>query len=98
LPKSEPEILKGYLSMLPIQIVTHASQSPSYPESVTLWKEVDEKSENSKEQIDEIREQRNHPTILIRPTSQSQTKIVEISPHPLPLPSGERGRVRGQKC
>jgi hypothetical protein len=24
-----------------------------------------------------------------------EPKIFEISPHPLPLPSGERGRVRG---
>jgi hypothetical protein len=24
-----------------------------------------------------------------------QAKIFEFSPHPLPLPSGERGRVRG---
>jgi hypothetical protein len=25
-------------------------------------------------------------------------KIFEISPHPSPLPAGERGRVRGEKC
>jgi hypothetical protein len=26
-----------------------------------------------------------------------RSKILEISPHPLPLPSGERGRVRGRQ-
>jgi hypothetical protein len=32
----------------------------------------------------------------INPSLKSQAKVFEISPHPSPLPNGERGRVRGQ--
>jgi hypothetical protein len=35
---------------------------------------------------------------FLNPNIEIRNKIFEISPHPLPLPSGERGRVRGIKC
>jgi hypothetical protein len=60
LTKGDMEVLKGYFSVLPIEVITQSSHLSPHPKRKTFWKKIDEKAKSLEEQILHIAQQRNN--------------------------------------